>query len=714
MSSFAKNNNNNKQQRSNNKTTKKNNNNNNNNSNTTSTNDAEKKKLARKARKLGKRQLQLQKMAEKAEREDKAFRLELEKFSSISNSNKGYLPSKYNQPVSETQLFEKQGAAGIKFDQYDEIEVKLSGNNAKTFKPLSSFAKDISLPKFLKHNITLMKYERPTPIQSYALPIAFANRDLMCCAQTGSGKTCAFLLPVVLKLSSNGKGKRWNDQFVNYKNNNKNNRFTAAAPSALVLAPTRELAIQIEIECEKLCNGKSNVSSCVVYGGANAKGQLVNLAKGKDILVATPGRLQDFVDRNLVSLEKIQFLILDEADRMLDMGFEPQIRKLVQKSNMPPPKKRQTFMFSATFPNPMQKLAGEFLNDYVWIGVGRVGSTVSSITQKLVLATNNKREKLQLLKQALATARKGARTLIFVKKKSSARWVSKQLRKVDGDFGNDGITSAEIHGDRSQSQREAALNSFRNGQIQILVATDVAARGLDINGVEHVINFDLGATKDEFDSYVHRIGRTGRAGKTGLATSFYVPGYEPKVGCGNVAKDLLHLLQESKQEVPNWFLELPEIVKLSSSSSGNGSKQKKRKGKFGGTDVRGNTNNDAISTKVSNSRKNEQDIMRQNKKEHDRQRNRNHQTKQNKSNNNNAKRQHEPNNSKRPKNNKKRTNTRNSNGNHSNQRKSSNASNTTTTRSNNTNNKNKMGNKNGGGSGAVNSRKNQKKKRDKK
>ena len=133
-----------------------------------------------------------------------------------------------------------------------------------------------------------------------------------------------------------------------------------------------------------------------------------------------------------------------------------------------------------------------------------------------------------------------------------------------------------------------------------------------------MINFDLGATKDEFDSYVHRIGRTGRAGKTGLATSFYVPGYEPKVGCGNIAKDLLHLLQESKQEVPNWFLQLPEI----SSSSGNGSKQKKN-GKFGGTDVRGNTNKDAISTKVSNNRKNEQDVMRQNKKEHDRQRNRN-------------------------------------------------------------------------------------------
>jgi len=550
---------------------------------------AERKKLAKKARKLGKRQLQLQKMAEKAAREDNAYRSELEKYKLIAKKNKGYLPSKYNQVISEASLFEKQGAAGIKFDQYDEIEVKLSGKKAKLFKPFTSFTNDISLPKYLKRNITLMNYERPTPIQSYALPIAFANRDLMCCAQTGSGKTCAFLLPVVTKLSSNGKGKKWNEQFVNNNNIINNNRSTySAAPAALVLAPTRELAIQIEVECEKLCNGKSNVSSCVVYGGARATNQLTNLAKGKDILVATPGRLQDFVDRNLVSLENIQFLILDEADRMLDMGFEPQIRRLVQKSNMPPPNKRQTFMFSATFPAPMQKLAGEFLHDYIWIGVGRVGSTVSSITQKIMLATNNKREKLALLKEALKTARKGARTLIFVKKKSSARWVSKQLRKVDGDF--DQITSAEIHGDRSQSQRESALNAFRSGEIQILVATDVAARGLDINGVEHVINFDLGATKDEFDSYVHRIGRTGRAGKTGLATSFYVPGFEPKVGCGNIAKDLLHLLTESKQEIPKWFLNLPEIIKLTTATSNVGKQQqknkKKKKEKFGGVDVR--------------------------------------------------------------------------------------------------------------------------------
>ena len=526
-----------------------------------------KPKVDKTARKMGRRQAQLQKMAEKAAREDADYTGELRKHEKLSQQHGGFIPR--SQKTSEAALFEKQSAAGINFDQYDAIKVELSGKGANTFQPLTSFSADLekALPKFLSRNIGLMRYERPTPIQSYALPIALKRRDLMCCAQTGSGKTCAFLLPVVLSLSA-GPKKKWADHFHG----------KSCAPAALILAPTRELAMQIEVECEKLCNGASGVSSSVVYGGASARTQLVYLAKGMDILVATPGRLQDFVDRSLVSLQKIQFLILDEADRMLDMGFEPQIRKLVQKSGMPGPGARQTMMFSATFPPPMQKLAAEFLSEYIWIGVGRVGSTVSSITQRLVLANNNKREKLLLLKDALGSTRAGARTLIFVKKKSSARWVSKQLRKPDGDFG--GITSAEIHGDRSQSQRESALAAFRDGTIQILVATDVAARGLDVDGVEHVINFDLGATKDEFDSYVHRIGRTGRAGKTGLATAFYVPGYEPKVGCGPIAKDLLHLLKESKQTVPAWFLALPELSQRKEGSA------KVASSKFGGRDVR--------------------------------------------------------------------------------------------------------------------------------
>ena len=202
---------------------------------------------------------------------------------------------------------------------------------------------------------------------------------------------------------------------------------------------------------------------------------------------------------------------------------------------------------------------------------------------RLILVPNNKREKLAFLETVLLGEGDGngsvPRTLVFVKKKSSARWVSKQLRN-----GPHNISSAEIHGDRSQSQREAALESFRAGKIQVLVATDVAARGLDIAGVEHVVNFDLASTPDEFDSYVHRIGRTGRAGNTGIATSFYVQGYEAKVGCGRIAQSLLRLLTENKQNVPEWFRDLPEI--RSGNSGGN---KNNKKDKFGGRDVRSNT-----------------------------------------------------------------------------------------------------------------------------
>ena len=256
------------------------------------------------------------------------------------------------QRKNERVLFEKQGAAGINFDKYDAIKVERSGVGCDDVPSMTHFEElGSALAPFLQRNIQLMRYTRPTPIQAHAVPIAFSGKDLMCCAQTGSGKTCAFLLPMVSSLAGAGTGgggggggagaggagagrrRSRDDQFVG----------TASAPAALVLAPTRELAIQISLEAEKLCN-RSGLTTVVVYGGANARTQLTQLAHGVDLLVATPGRLQDFVDRNLVNLRKVQFLVLDEADRMLDMGFEPQIRKLVQRSGMPGPGHRQVWM----------------------------------------------------------------------------------------------------------------------------------------------------------------------------------------------------------------------------------------------------------------------------------------------------------------------------------------------------------------------------------
>jgi ATP-dependent RNA helicase DDX3X len=244
---------------------------------------------------------------------------------------------------------------------------------------------------------------------------------------------------------------------------------------------------------------------------------------------------------------------------MLDMGFEPQIRKLVLKSGMTPKEKRQTFMFSATFPTKIQLLASQFLRAYTWIAVGRVGSTTDSITQVLVKATPEKREKLQLVVEAILKGPSG-RTLVFVQKKRTATWLKTQLNQGGPNDGSENekfrpIRAEDIHGDRSQSQRETALAKFRAGTCRVLVATDVAARGLDISGVEHVINMDLPTDVDDFDSYVHRIGRTGRAGHTGLATSFYIPGLIPKVGNGKIATQLVDQLKDSKQEVPSWLKE---------------------------------------------------------------------------------------------------------------------------------------------------------------
>lgn len=447
-----------------------------------------------------------------------------------------------NQPLRQKQdasIFGSQGPTGINFDAYCKIKVERSGREADEAKTITMFS-DLAekLPNFLKNNIVRMRYKKPTPIQAHSIPVALSGRDVMCCAQTGSGKTCAFLLPVISELTQAGR--------------NHAERFTGitSCPEVVVLAPTRELASQIHVEALKLTYS-SQIISVVVYGGVSARDQLQGLARGADIVVATPGRLQDFFNREIiVSFSKTRFLILDEADRMLDMGFEPQIRGLVQRSDMLGPGQRRTLMFSATFPREIQHLASSFMDDYVWIAVGRVGSTLAAIKQVLLLAPDRKWEKLDLLCNVI---KQGQRTLVFVRTKKNARWVSKELRKSHS-------SSAEIHGDRTQEQREQALRRFRSGEIQVLVATNVAARGLDIAGVDHVVNFDLATNKDEFDSYVHRIGRTGRAGHKGLATSFYVPGFS-RSGCGKVADDLLRVLRETDQDIPQWFLELPEVTR---------------------------------------------------------------------------------------------------------------------------------------------------------
>lgn len=311
-------------------------------------------------------------------------------------------------------------------------------------------------------------------------------------------------------------------------------RTRKAYPTALILAPTRELVNQIHDEARKFAY-RSWVRPAVVYGGADINGQLRLIERGCDLLSATPGRLVDLIERGRISLSNIRYLVLDEADRMLDMGFEPQIRRIVQGEDMPGIEQRQTLMFSATFPRDIQMLARDFLKDYIFLSVGRVGSTSENITQKIEYVEDN--DKRSALLDILSSQGEMGLTLVFVETKRMADMLSDFLMTHN-------LPATSIHGDRTQREREMALQTFKSGRTPILVATAVAARGLDITNVTHVINYDL---PSDIDDYVHRIGRTGRAGNTGVSTAFFNRGNK------NIVRDLVELLREANQEIPSWL-----------------------------------------------------------------------------------------------------------------------------------------------------------------
>lgn len=411
---------------------------------------------------------------------------------------------------------------GINFSNYDDIPVEASGHDVPD--PVLQFTNP-PLDDHLISNIKLASYKTPTPVQKYSIPIVMGGRDLMACAQTGSGKTGGFLFPILSQAFINGPSTPPIAQAggMGY-------RSRKALPTSLILAPTRELVSQIYEEARKFAY-RSWVRPCVVYGGADIGTQLRSMERGCDLLVATPGRLVDLIERGRISLANIKYLVLDEADRMLDMGFEPQIRRIVEGEDMPPVQGRQTLMFSATFPRDIQMLARDFLKDYVFLSVGRVGSTSENITQKVEYVEDH--DKRSVLLDILHTHGAGL-TLIFVETKRMADSLSDFLI-------NQNFPATSIHGDRTQRERERALEMFRNGRCPILVATAVAARGLDIPNVTHVINYDL---PNDIDDYVHRIGRTGRAGNTGISTAFFNRGNR------GIVRDLLELLKEAHQEIP--------------------------------------------------------------------------------------------------------------------------------------------------------------------
>ncbi|MGN0885903.1 MAG: DEAD/DEAH box helicase [Candidatus Spyradenecus sp.] len=340
----------------------------------------------------------------------------------------------------------------------------------------------------LQQAIAAMGYQRPTPIQEAAIKPILAGKHLMGCAQTGTGKTAAFALPLLHRLAQAHATLR------------------PKRPLVLILAPTRELAAQIEANCSAYAKGL-NLPCVVVFGGVNIKPQVAALAKGVAVLVATPGRLLDLEGQGALSLESVQAVVLDEADRMLDMGFLPDIRKVLAKL----PHKRQSLFFSATLSPDVTALAKQFIQGHaVSIRINPEAPTVDKIRQRVLFV--DKEKKYTLLKWVLDTP-KCFRVIVFPRMKHGADRLCKQLTR-------DGFPAAALHGDKSQAARLRALEGFRSGKVQVLVATDIAARGIDVDEVTHVINYDL---PDEPETYVHRIGRTARAGAEGEAISLVCP-----------------------------------------------------------------------------------------------------------------------------------------------------------------------------------------------
>ncbi|ALS33465.1 ATP-dependent RNA helicase RhlE [Pseudoalteromonas translucida KMM 520] len=341
----------------------------------------------------------------------------------------------------------------------------------------------LGLSQSLVNAVLEKGYETPTPIQAQAIPAIIDRRDVMAAAQTGTGKTAGFTLPLIERLSSGPKAK-------------------SNHVRALILTPTRELALQVSENVEEYAK-HSNVSSFVVYGGVKINPQMQRLRKGVDILVATPGRLIDLHNQNAVKFDSVEVLVLDEADRMLDMGFIHDIKRLIAKM----PVKRQNLMFSATFSDEIRALAKGLINDPVEISVAAKNTTAKSVTQ-CVYAVDKPR-KTALLSHLIRT-NDWQQVLVFSRTKHGANRLVKQLERDD-------IVGAAIHGNKSQGARVKALDGFKNGEVRVLVATDIVARGLDIVELPHVVNYDL---PNVYEDYVHRIGRTGRAGASGHAISF--------------------------------------------------------------------------------------------------------------------------------------------------------------------------------------------------
>uniref|UniRef100_A0A8C3YC11 RNA helicase n=1 Tax=Catagonus wagneri TaxID=51154 RepID=A0A8C3YC11_9CETA len=389
-------------------------------------------------------------------------------------------------------------------------------------------------PELMK-NIKKAGFQKPTPIQSQAWPIVLQGIDLIGIAQTGTGKTLSYLMPGFIHLNSQpvSRGQR-------------------NGPGMLILTPTRELALQVGAECSKY--SYKDLKSVCIYGGGNRKGQIQDIMKGVDIIIATPGRLNDLQMNNFVNLRSITYLVLDEADKMLDMGFEHQIMKILLDVRPD----RQTIMTSATWPDTIRQLAHSYLKEPMLVYVGTLDLlAVDTVRQNIIITTEE--EKRSLFQEFLQSLSPQDKVIVFVSRKLVADDLS-------SDLSIQGIPVQSLHGDREQSDRERALEDFKTGKVKILIATDLASRGLNVSDVTHVLNYNFPRNIEE---YVHRIGRTGRAGKTGESVTLMTQ------DDWKVAGELIEILQRANQSVPEDLILMAKQYKLH--------KQEKETGRKPGT-----------------------------------------------------------------------------------------------------------------------------------
>ncbi|XP_054747630.1 probable ATP-dependent RNA helicase DDX43 [Anastrepha obliqua] len=362
----------------------------------------------------------------------------------------------------------------------------------------------------LLHEIHKQEFIKPSPIQSQAWPILLRGEDMIGIAQTGTGKTLAFLLPAMIH--------------TEYQSTPRSQR---GGPNVLVLAPTRELALQIEKEVNKY--SFRGMKAVCVYGGGNRREQISNVQDGVEIIICTPGRLNDLIEANVINVSSVTYLVLDEADRMLDMGFEPQIRKVLLDIRPD----RQTVMTSATWPPGVRRLAQSYMGNPIQVCVGSL-DLAATHSVKQVIEILDEEDKYFAIKQFIRNMRENDKAIIFCGKKVRADDLSSDLLL-------EGVSCTAIHGSREQADREQAIADISTGYIKLLIATDVASRGLDIDDITHVVNYDFPRNIEE---YVHRVGRTGRAGRTGTSISFITRNE------WGVAKELIGILEEAGQEVP--------------------------------------------------------------------------------------------------------------------------------------------------------------------